>query len=254
MSQSRSRPRRGRGDHDVKKAEPVLAERTRQRGRSPSAVRRIRIGVVDDHEIVRHGLRAALSYEPDMEVVADVRTGREAVGMAEALRPDVLLLDVRLEDADGPSVCERVRSVAPETVVLMLTSYRQDGMVLRALAAGARGYVIKDVELTELKRMIRAAHGGQCVLDPTVAPHVIAAAIGTAAAGNQASVKKTLALSDLDLDVVRHLAHGLTNKQIGALLHRSPHTVKDHLEKICAVLEVRSRTQVVAAALQIGLI
>src|SRR5260370_6342451 len=107
---------------------------------------------------------------------------------------------------------------------------------------------MKDVELTELKRMIRAVHRGECVLDPVVAPHVIAAATSAAAAPKTASVKKTLALSDIDLDVVRHLARGLTNKQIGALVHRSPYTVKDHLEKIFAALEVHSRTQVVAAA------
>jgi two-component system, NarL family, response regulator DevR len=215
---------------------------------------RIRIVIVDDHEIVRHGLRAALAHEIDMEIVADVRTGSDATRVAGQLRPDVMLLDVRLEDSDGPSVCERVRAVAPKTAVVMLTSYHQDGMVLRSLAAGARGYVVKDVELTELKRMIRAAHRGQCVLDPVVAPHVIAAATGTGPTPNQASVKRTLALSDIDLDVVRHLARGLTNKEIGTLIHRSPYTVKDHVEKICAVLEVHSRTQIVAAAMRIGLI
>jgi len=244
-----------------------------QRGRSPSGdpgarpgdgrhgsgkkagyPRRIRVAIVDDHEIVRHGLRAALEQETDMEVVADVRTGGEATRIASELRPDVMLLDVRLEDTDGPSVCERVRALAPETVVVMLTSYHQDGMVLRSLAAGARGYVVKDVELTELKRIIRAAHRGHCVLDPMVAPHVIAAATSTGTTPDQASVKRTLALSDIDLDVLRHLARGLTNKQIGVLVHRSPYTVKDHVEKICAALEVRSRTQVVATALRIGLI
>ena len=128
--------------------------------------RRIRIGIVDDHEIVRRGLRAALEPETDMEVVADVRTGQEAVRVAEQLQPDVMLVDVRLEDTDGPSVCERVRAVTTDTAVVMLTSYHQDGMVLRSLAAGARGYVIKDVEVGALKGMIRAAHRGQCVLDP----------------------------------------------------------------------------------------
>ena len=215
---------------------------------------RIRIGIIDDHEIVRRGLRAALEQETDMEIVAEARTGQEAVRVAEELQPDVMLLDVRLEDTDGPTVCERVRAVTTATAVVMLTSYHQDGMVLRSLAAGARGYVIKDIELAALKSMIRAAHRGECVLDPAVAPHVIAAATGNGVSGHQASVKKTLALSDIDLDVVRHLARGLTNKQIGALVHRSPHTVKDHVEKICAVLEVHSRTEVVAAALRIGLI
>ncbi len=189
-----------------------------------------------------------------MEVIADVRTGREAVDMASELRPDVMLVDVRLEDADGPTVCERIRAVAPSIRVVMLTSYHQDGMVLRSLAAGARGYVIKDVELGELKRMIRAAFRGESVLDPIVAPHVIAAATMTGDEPGHQRVRRTLALSDIDIEIVRHLARGLTNKQIGVLVHRSPYTVKDHLEKICAALEVHSRTEAVAAALRIGLI
>src|SRR5258705_3966343 len=228
-----------------------------QKGRNlPAQPRRarIRIGVVDDHEVVRRGLRAALENEPDMEVIADVRTGREAVDMASELRPDVMLVDVRLEDADGPTVCERIRAVAPSIRVVMLTSYHQDGMVLRSLAAGARGYVIKDVELGELKRMIRAAFRGESVLDPIVAPHVIAAATMTGDEPGHQRVRRTLALSDIDIEIVRHLARGLTNKQIGVLVHRSPYTVKDHLEKICAALEVHSRTEAVAAALRIGLI
>ena len=227
------------------------------RGRSlpvPPTLPRIRIGVVDDHEVVRRGLRATLEMEPDMEIVADVRTGREAIRVAAEQRPDVMLVDVRLEDSDGPTVCERVREVAPATKVVMLTSYHQDGMVLRSLAAGARGYILKDVELGELKRMIRAAYRGESVLDPVVAPHVIAAATGNGDERGHQRVKNTLALSDIDIDIVRHLARGLTNKQIGAFVHRSPHTVKDHLEKICSALEVHSRTEVVAAAIRIGLI
>jgi DNA-binding NarL/FixJ family response regulator len=223
-------------------------------GSAPARGSRIRIGVVDDHEVVRRGLRAALELEPDMEIIGDVRTGREAILIAGKHRPDIMLVDVRLEDTDGPTVCERVREVAPTTAVVMLTSHHQDGMVLRSLAAGARGYIIKDVELGELKRMIRAAYRGESVLDPIVAPHVIAAATGNGGGLNRTNVKNTLALSDIDIEIVRHLSHGLTNKEIGILVHRSPHTIKDHVEKICGALEVHSRTEVVAAALRIGLI
>ena len=215
---------------------------------------RIRIGVVDNHEVVRRGLRAALELEPDMEIVGDARTGREAVRIADAQRPDIMLVDVRLEDTDGPTVCERVRAVAPGTAVVMLSSHHQDGMVLRSLAAGARGYVVKDVEIDELKRIIRAVYRGESVLDPMVSPHVIAAATADGNGRNSTKVKNTLALSDIDIEIVRHLAHGLTNKEIGAIVHRSRHTVKDHVEKVSAALEVHSRTEVVAAALRIGLI
>jgi DNA-binding NarL/FixJ family response regulator len=215
---------------------------------------RIRIGVVDDHEVVRRGLRASLELEPDMEIVGDVRTGREAIRLADEEHPDIMLVDVRLEDTDGPTVCERLREVAPATAVVMLSSHHQHGMVLRSLAAGARGYVVKDVEIGELKRMIRAAHRGESVLDPVVAPGVIAAATADGNGRNRTKVKHSLALSDIDIEIVRHLSHGLTNKEIGVLVHRSPHTVKDHVAKISAALEVRSRTEIVAAALRIGLI
>lgn len=218
---------------------------------------RIRIVVVDDHEVVRHGLRLSLELEPDMAVVGEARTSEEAVRIAGEARPDVMLLDVRLEGADGPEVCRRVLEVAPGTSVVMLTNYLQDGFVLRSLIAGARGYVIKDVELSELKKMIRSVYRGASVLDPKVTSQVISTATGAGpapAAGAPVVLKKLTVLSETDLAIVTHLSHGLTNKQISAKVHLSPHTIKDHLEKIRAVLEVGSRTEIVAEALRRGLI
>jgi DNA-binding NarL/FixJ family response regulator len=215
-------------------------------------VKKIRVAVVDDHEIVRQGLRAALKSESDMEVVGDASNGDDAVRVARQERPDVMLLDVRLQEIDGPTVCTRVLAVAPKTAVVMLTSYGDNGMIVRSLAAGAKGYVMKDVELTDLKQMIRSVFRGNSVLDPKIATHVISAAVGPRgpASGRPASAT----LSDVDTAIIRHLARGLTNKQIAAMIHRSPHTVKDRLEKIGAILDVRSRTEIVAAALRTGLI
>lgn len=217
---------------------------------------RIRIAVVDDHEMVRHGLRLSLELEADMVVAGEARTGEEALQLAREVKPDVMLLDVRLEGTDGPEVCRRVLEVAPRTAVIMLTNYVQDGFVLRSLMAGAKGYVIKDVQLSELKQMIRSVYRGGSVLDPKVAAQVISTATGAgelpaarAGAGRHVSV-----LSDTDLAIVRHLSGGLTNKQIAQHVHLSPHTVKDHLEKIRAVLDVGSRTEIVAEALRRGLI
>jgi DNA-binding NarL/FixJ family response regulator len=213
-------------------------------------VKKIRVAVVDDHEIVRQGLRAALKSESDMEVVGDASNGDDAVRVARQERPDVMLLDVRLQEIDGPTVCTRVLAVAPKTAVVMLTSYGDNGMIVRSLAAGAKGYVMKDVELTDLKQMIRSVFRGNSVLDPKIATHVITAAVGTrSSTGARAS-----ALSDIDTTIIRHLARGLTNKEIASVIHRSPHTVKDRLEKIGAILDVRSRTEIVAAALRSGLI
>jgi len=216
-------------------------------------VKKIRVAVVDDHEIVRQGLRAALKSESDMDVVADAANGDGAVRIARQERPDVMLLDVRLQEIDGPTVCTRVLAVAPKTAVVMLTSYGDNGMIVRSLAAGAKGYVMKDVELTDLKQMIRSVSRGNSVLDPKIATHVISAAVGGRASAGGARAA-TSSLSDVDTTIIRYLARGLTNKEIASVIHRSPHTVKDRLEKIGAILDVRSRTEIVAAALRAGLI
>ena len=217
---------------------------------------KIRIAVVDDHEVVRHGLRLSLELEPDMMVVGEARTGEDAVHMVTTGRPDVVLLDVRLEGADGPEVCRRILEVAPSTAVVMLTNYMQDGFVLRSLMAGAKGYVIKDVQLSELKKMVRSVYRGGSVLDPKVTGQVIltAKSAAEAPAVRPAGQRKMTALSDTDLAILRHLSDGLTDKQIAGRIHLSPHTVKDHLEKIRALLDVGSRTEIVATALRRGLV
>src|SRR5213592_2645948 len=176
---------------------------------------RINVAIVDDHEIV-----------------GAARTGNEAVHVAETLRPHVMLLDVKLEDVEGPEVCRRVLAASPGTAVVMLTSYCQDNIILKSLNAGAKGYLIKDVELAEVKRTIRAVYRGHSVLDPKVAPRVIA---------NATNGKPGANLSERDVAIIRYVAGGLTNKEIGGLVHLSAHTIKDRLEKIAAVFDVRSR-------------
>ena len=212
---------------------------------------RIRLAITDDHEMVRHGLRLSLELEPDMEVVGEARSGEEAVTVARAVRPDVMLLDVRLGDMEGPDVCRHVCEESPRTAVVMLTNYLQDSLILRSLVAGAKGYVIKDVELAELKRMIRSVYRGNAVLDPKVTSQVLVSV--TAATGSTRRAK-TATLSETDVAIIRHVAGGLTNKQVGALVHLSPHTVKDHLQKICEMLDVHSRTEIVAEAMRRGLV
>jgi DNA-binding NarL/FixJ family response regulator len=191
-----------------------------------------------------------------MMVVGEARTGEDAVHMVTTGRPDVVLLDVRLEGADGPEVCRRILEVAPGTAVVMLTNYIQDGFVLRSLMAGAKGYVIKDVQLSELKKMVRSVYRGGSVLDPKVTGQVIltAKSAAEAPAVRPAGQRKMTTLSDTDLAILRHLSDGLTDKQIAGRIHLSPHTVKDHLEKIRALLDVGSRTEIVATALRRGLV
>ena len=223
-----------------------------ERGRRPAPAKGlIRILIVDDHEVVRHGLRHLLEREADMEIIGEAGTGLDAVRMAEGERPDVVLLDAKLGDVDGADVCRRVLAVSPATAVVVLTAYLQDGIMLQSLAAGARGYLIKDVELAEIKRTVRAVYAGHSVLDPKVASRVIANA--TTANGKAVSPRAAM-LSERDLVIVRCVAAGLTNKAIAARVHLSPHTIKDRLEKIAAGFGVRSRTEIVAESIRAGLL
>jgi DNA-binding NarL/FixJ family response regulator len=217
----------------------------------------IRIVIADDHQVVRHGLRLSLELEPDMVIVGEARTGSEAVHVAEDKHPDVMLLDVKFGDElDGPEVCRRILLVSPKTAIVMLTNYQQDTLILRSLLAGAKGYVIKDVELEELKKMIRSVYRGAAVLDPKVTSQVISSMVGrTPLAGSpQGGSRPAGSLSETDLSIIRYLSVGLTNKEIGARINLSPHTVKDHVEKISDLMGVRSRVEIVAEALRRGLI
>jgi two-component system NarL family response regulator len=219
-------------------------------------VNKIRIVVVDDHEMVRFGLCESLAAEPDMVVVGDARTGADAVRMAQEHQPDVMLLDVKLEDMDGPDVCRRVLTMAPEIAVVMLTGHTQEGLILRSLAAGAKGYIIKDVELTELKRAIRSVRRGHTVLDPKITGSLIARMTGEGpdAHRGKPAATPTAVLSDLEVGIVRHLAEERTIKEIAERVHLNPHTIKDRLAKIRGKLAVRSRTGIVVEALKRGLI
>ncbi len=216
----------------------------------------IGVVIVDDHEVVRHGLRLALEAEPDMTVVGEARTGEEAVTVARETQPEVMLLDVKLGDLDGPEVCARVLQAAPGTAVVMLTNYVQDALVLRSLAAGAKGYLVKDVELADLKKMIRSVWRGGAVLDAKVAGRVIAKATGerTSPATDGVSDDVAGTLSQTDLAILRCLAEGRSNKEIAQRVNLSPHTIKDHLEKMFGLLAARSRSHLVAEAIRRGLI
>src|SRR4051812_26768670 len=148
---------------------------------------RIRLLIVDDHEMVRAGLRAMLAADPDLEVVADTASGARAVALARELRPQVGLLDARLPDLSGPEVCRRICADVPGVAVVMLTTFSDADLVRRCVHAGARGYLLKDVERLDLGRSIRALVRGEAVLDPKVAPAVLAAGreAGEAGGGGQ---------------------------------------------------------------------
>lgn len=205
----------------------------------------IRVLVVDDHPVVRHGLIAILRYEPDIEVVGDAADGAEAVQLILERKPDVVLLDLRLPKLSGIDVMRQVRGAAPEVRFLVLTTYDTDEYIGPALAAGARGYLLKDATPDELSRGIHAIMEGGASLEPAVAARLIER-MGESERGEDLSAR--------ELEVLTLLVAGATNKAIAAQLNLSENTVKSHLSHIFGKLGVQSRAEAVAVALQRGLV
>jgi DNA-binding NarL/FixJ family response regulator len=206
----------------------------------------IRVVIADDHTVVRTGIRELLSDEDDIAVVGEARNGQEAVDLASALRPDVVVMDIAMPELSGVEATRQIRAVAPGVRVLVLTSYEDDPYIYGLLDAGATGYILKTAESREIVRAVRATAAGQSAIDPLIAPRLIARLTQPTARGDT--------LTERELEVLRRAAHGLTNKQIGADLQISDRTVQNHLANIYAKLGVASRTEAVTAALQRGLI
>jgi DNA-binding NarL/FixJ family response regulator len=206
----------------------------------------IRVVIADDHNVVRKGIRDLLLDEDDITVVGEARNGQEAVDLATALRPDVVVMDIAMPEMTGVEATRQIRALAPGVRVLVLTAYEDDPYIYGLLDAGAAGYILKTAESREIVRAVRATAAGKSAIDPSVAPRLIARLTQPAASSDT--------LTDRELDVLRRAARGLTNKQIGADLQISDRTVQNHLANIYAKLEVTSRTEAVTAALQRQLI
>jgi DNA-binding NarL/FixJ family response regulator len=205
----------------------------------------IRVLVVDDHPVVRQGLIAILGYEPDIEVVGDAADGEDAVRQILERRPDVVLLDLRLPKFDGVEVMRQVRPQAPQVRFLVLTTYDTDEYIGPALAAGAQGYLLKDALPDELARGIRAVMRGAAALEPAVAARLLE---------RMAEGERGDELSERELEVLRLLVAGASNKAVAAQLNLSENTIKTHISRIFAKLDVQSRAEAVAVALQRGLV
>ena len=204
----------------------------------------IRIVIADDHPVFRAGLQGLLSGQEDFQVVGEAANGREAVNMVRLASPDVLLVDLQMPELDGVHAIREIRNVAPKTRILVLTTYDSDGDILRAVEAGATGYLLKDTPREELFKAIRATARGDSVLSPTVASKLVGRA--------RAPVDRSL--SAREIEVLRLVARGTSNKIIGKELRISEATVKTHLLHIFAKLSVDDRTAAVTAAMERGVL
>jgi len=203
---------------------------------------RIRIMLVDDHRVMRQGVRMLLELQPDFEIVAEADTGAQALELIDRRPPDIVVLDLKLTDLSGVEVCRTAMQRHPDLSVLILTAISNGPDVLECIDAGAKGYVLKDVDVEELGRTIRAIHRGESVLDPKVTRAVLDRARSSAGA-----VEEPL-LSDQERAIIGLIAEGLTNKEIGERLYMSASAVKFHISDIMQKLEVKRRAQVVFKA------
>ena len=212
-----------------------------------SAGGRIRVLIVDDHEMVREGLMAMLQPEPDFEVVGQTGSGEAVAELVESAEPNVVLLDARLPDISGVEVCRRLSRSHPDVAVVILTTYTDPDLVQECIQAGARGYVVKDVERFSLKEAIRAVYRGQSVLGPQVAGHVIERARTRHPAGSRKAD-----LSPSQLAILRLISRGHSNREIAAEVHLSENTVKTHVQEIFRKLGVRNRVEAAILAGKTG--
>lgn len=202
---------------------------------------RIRVLVADDHPIVRAGLATVVSQQLGLELVGEAADGAEAVAIVRDRRPDVVLMDLRMPRMDGVTAIRRIKAEFPDVRVLALTTYEGDADIYRALEAGARGYLTKDMLLTEVLSAIRAVHRGERVIPTPVAARL-------------AEFTPRVDLTERETEVVRLVARGLSNREIAGVIGRSDETVKLHLKNIFSKLGVADRTEAVTLAISRGIL
>lgn len=210
--------------------------------------RRVRVLLVDDHQVVRRGLRTFLEVQEDIEVVGEAADGEEGIARAEELRPDVILMDVKMPGTDGIEALRRLRGLANPARVLIVTSFTEQRTVVPALRAGAAGYVYKDIDPDALAGAIRSVHAGHVLLQPEVAEALLAAQDDQPAGSGRPG-----ALTDREREVLGLIADGRSNREIARALVLSEKTVKTHVSNILMKLDLSDRTQAALWAVRHGL-
>jgi DNA-binding NarL/FixJ family response regulator len=206
----------------------------------------IQVFLLDDHEIVRRGVRGLLEAEPDITVIGEAGTAAAALARIPALKPDVAILDIRLPDGDGVTVCREIRSTMPQLACLMLTSFPDDEALFDAIMAGAAGYVLKQIRGTDLIGAVRTVASGQSLLDPEAASRVMRRM------RDQATAPDPLAgLTEQERRILALIGEGLTNRQIGDRLFLAEKTVKNYVSALFAKLGMQRRAQAAAYAARV---
>ena len=208
---------------------------------------KISVLIVDDHPVVRQGLRTFLELQEDLEILGEAGDGAEAVAQVEKLLPDVVLMDLMMPGVDGIEATRRIRAVSPSSKVIALTSFTDDEMVFPAVKAGAAGYLLKDVRPQDLADAIRTVHRGEALLHPMIAAKLMR----DVAQDKPKGVGQ--GLTERELEVLQHIARGMSNKEIAAALVLSEKTVKTHVSNILQKLHLADRTQAALYAVKEGL-
>jgi two-component system response regulator DevR len=195
----------------------------------------IRLLIVDDHEMVREGLRAILDPEPDLDIVGECGSADELDDLVGQTRPDVVLLDARLPGVSGAEATRRLAGAHPEVKVIIVSTYADDDIVEECIQAGARGYIVKDIERFSLKHSIRSVHKGEAVLSPSVAARVLERM--------REPPSRDPDLNEGQMEIIRLIGEGFSNREISERVHLSENTVKSHIQEIFRRLEVRNRVE-----------
>jgi len=223
--------------------------RVEQPGVSVDDGEAIRVLVVDDHALFRRGLQMVLEQEPDIDVVGEAGDGTEAVDRAAETMPDIVLMDVRMPRRGGIDACSAIKEIVPSAKIIMLTISDEEGDLYDAIKAGAMGYLLKEISIEEVASSIRAVYGGQSLISPSMASKLISEFASMRRGDERASVPAPR-LTDRELEVLKLVAKGLANRDIGKQLYISENTVKNHIRNILEKLQLHSRIQAVAYALR----
>ena len=205
----------------------------------------LRIVLVDDHEVVRVGVRALIERKPGMDVIGEAATVREAVEQARLLRPDVVVLDIRLPGGSGLEACRQIKAHCPETKIIILTSFPDDEVLFDAIACGAEGYVLKQIGSDELIRALERVGRGESLLDPALTNRVFAK---MRQVRRQERAHAFADLSAQEMQILARIAEGETNRMIGKALHLSEKTVRNYVSEMLSKLNLNSRAQAAAYA------